>query len=106
MDRVLTLIHLPLEPGWEYYSLLDRAVADIEHDLVSILTDSTETSELKASFDQPVAMPSSGFLHSVLFLIILNCSFLPNIKSHTLYAAMLGCYFSLYHWQTKCQLLN
>ena len=77
--KVSSLTHFPLELGYEDYSFLDQAVADFEKGLDSILTDSLETPELEASLDEPDAVPSSvssGFLHSVVFLIILNCSLL------------------------------
>ena len=47
--KVSSLTNLPLEPGCEDYSFLDEAVADIEHGLDSILTDSMETPELNTS---------------------------------------------------------
>ena len=55
--------------GCEGYSFLDQAVADYEHGLYSILTDSVETMQLDASFDKPDVTLSSvsfGFLHSVI----------------------------------------
>ena len=38
---------------------MDQTVKAIEHDLYSILTDSTDTPELYASLDEADAMPSS-----------------------------------------------
>ena len=58
------LTHFQLEPGCEDDSLLG-AVGDLEHGLVSVLTDSTP--ELDPSPDEADAIPSSvcsGFLNS------------------------------------------
>ena len=57
---------LPLDPGYKDYSFLDQEVEGFEHGLDSILTDSPDTPELDASFDDADAVPSSvssGFLH-------------------------------------------
>ena len=77
--KVSSLSHFPLKPGCEDYSLLDKAVAVFEQGLDSTLTDSIKTAELDTSLDEPDAVTSSvssGFLYSVLFLILLNCSLL------------------------------
>ena len=79
MDKVLSLTHLPLELGYEDYSFLDQAIANFQKGFDSILTDSIETLEWDTSLDEPNAITSSvssGFLCSVLFLILLNCSLL------------------------------
>ena len=63
-----SLSHFPLEPGCEDYSYLDQAVEDFEHGFNSFLTDSINTPELDASFDEADIIPSSvfqGFLHLV-----------------------------------------
>ena len=52
MDKVSTLIHFQLEPGYKDYSLLDHAVENFEQGLDSILTDSIDTPELDASLDE------------------------------------------------------
>ena len=75
--KVSSLTHFPLEPRCEDYSFLDQAVTDFEQGLDSILTNSLEIPELDTSVDEPDAITysvSSGFLNSVFFLIILNCS--------------------------------
>ena len=54
-----TLTHFPLEPDCEDYSFLDQAVEDFEHGMDSILTDSTDTLGLDASFDETDTMSSS-----------------------------------------------
>ena len=56
----------PLESGCEDYSFLEEAVADFEKGLDSILTDSVETPELCALFEEPDVVTSlvpSGFVH-------------------------------------------
>ena len=66
--KVKSVTHFPLELGCENYSFLDQAMADFEHCLDSILTNSLETPDLDASLDEPDAVPSSfssEFLHSV-----------------------------------------
>ena len=60
-----TLTHLPLEQGCEDYFFWDQTVEDFEHGLDSVLTDSVNTPELVASFDEADAMCSPvslGFL--------------------------------------------
>ena len=77
--KMSSLIQFPLELGCEDYSFLDQTMAAFDQGLDSILTDSLETPELDASLDEPDTIPSSvssGFLHSVLFLVILNHSLL------------------------------
>ena len=59
------LSHFPLEPGCEDYFFLDMAVEDFMHGHDSILMESTDITELDASFDEDNGMPSSvslGFL--------------------------------------------
>ena len=68
MGKVSLLTHFLLEPGHEDYSFLDQAMGDFEQSLDSILTDSVETPELDASFDEPDGVPLSvlsGFLHLI-----------------------------------------
>ena len=63
--EVTTLTHFQLKPRCEDYSFLDQAVDNFKPGLDSILTDSIDTPELDASFDEVHAMPSSvssGFL--------------------------------------------
>ena len=50
---------------------------DFEYSLDSILTEPVDIPEVDISLDEADAMPfseSSGFLHSVLFPILLYCS--------------------------------
>ena len=66
--KVATLINFPLELGHDDYSFLDQVVEDFEHGLDSILTDSINTPEMDASFDEADDIPFSvfsGFLHLV-----------------------------------------
>ena len=66
--KLSSLTHFPLEPGCEDYSFLDKAMADFEQSMDSILADSLETPELDTSLDEPDAITSSvsaRFLHSV-----------------------------------------
>ena len=58
MGKVSTLTHFPLEPGNKDNSFLDQGVADFEHGLDSIPTDSLETFEMDASFDEPNVVTS------------------------------------------------
>ena len=86
--KVSTLNHFLLEPGCVDYSFLDQAVEDFKLGLDSFFTESTGTPELDASFDEADAMPPSvvtGFLCSVLFLIILDYTLAPRLKSHKLW---------------------
>ena len=67
------------EPGCEEYSLLGQAVADLEHSLESILTDSIKVPKVDASFNESDIMTSSAsseFLCLIPFQIILSCSLL------------------------------
>ena len=67
-DKMSSLTHFSLEPGYEDYSFLDQSVTDFEQGLDSILTDSIKTLELDTSFDKPgtvTSSVSSGFLSSV-----------------------------------------
>ena len=87
--KVSTLIHFPLEPGCEDYSFLDKEVKDFEQDLDSLLTDSIDTPELDASFDEADTMPSSV---SSWFLCLVNThsdnfrlQLPPTIKCFTLW---------------------
>ena len=78
--KVSSLTHFPFEQGCEDYSFLDKIVADFEQGLDSILTDSDETPELDASFEDIDGVPSSvssGFLFLVrTSTILINCSLL------------------------------
>ena len=58
MGKVSTLTHFPLTWGWEVYSFLDQAFEAFVYGIYSILTDSADTPELDASFDEAEAMPS------------------------------------------------
>ena len=54
----------------------------------SILPDCAKTLEVDALFEEPDGFPSlvsSGFLHLVPFLILLNCYLAPSIKFHKLW---------------------
>ena len=101
--------HFPLEPGSKAYSILDQAVKDFEHGLVSIVTDCINTPELDASFYEAHVMPPS--LHSeFLHLISTICDnsrpqLAPSIKSGKLWC-QLGHYLYLYHRLVKCQSLS
>ena len=106
--KVSSLIHFPLEPGCEDYAFLDQAVADFEQGLDSILTDSLETPELDTSLEEPDAITSSvssGFLHSVPFLIILSCSLLLAFILINC-DARLGLFLHLCLWLPRCLHLN
>ena len=77
MDEVCTLTYFPLEPGCEVYSFLDQTVEDFEHGLDCIPMSSIDTPELDTSLAEADGIPSSvhsEFLHSVLFLILLDCN--------------------------------
>ena len=103
-----SLTHFSLEAGCEDYSILDQAVSDFEEGLDSILTDSIEIPELDTSLDEPDAITSSvssGFLHSVLFLIILNCSLLLALGLQNC-GAKLGPFLHLCLWLPRYQHLN
>ena len=107
--KVSSLTHFPLEPGCEDYAFLDQAVADFKQELDSILTDSLKTLELDTSPEKPDAVTSSsvssGFLHSVSFLIILSCSLL--LAFVLVYcSARLGLFLPLCLWLPRCQHLN
>ena len=106
--KVSSLTLFPLEPGCEDYSFLDQVVADFEKGLDSILTDSIEMPELDTSLDDPDALKSSdssGFLHSILFLILLNCNLLLALGLINC-GARLGCFLHLCLWLPRCQHLN
>ena len=106
MVEVLPLTHFQLEQGCEDYSFLDQAVSQFGLD--SVLTDSINTLELDASFDEANTVLSSvplGFLNSVAFLIILDYSLILALNLIS-YGASLGHYFCLYHRQVKCQPLS
>ena len=106
--KVSPLTHFPLEPGCENYAFLDQAVADFEQGLDSILTDSLETPELDTSLDEPDAITSSvssGFLHSVAFLIILSHSLLLAFKLINC-GVRLGLFLPLCLWLPRCWHLN
>ena len=102
--KVSTLIHFPLEPGSFWMSTLKT-----EQGLDSVLTDSIDTPELDASFDEADAMPSSvpsGFLCSVN-TVSDNCRLQLVPASHLVnFGARLGLYFCLHHRQVKCQPLS
>ena len=108
MGKVSSLTHFTLGPGCEDYSFLDQAVADFEQGLDSIFTDSIKPSQLDMSLDELDAITSSvssGFLCSVLFLILLNCSLL--LASGLInYGARLGPFLYLCLWLPTCQHLN
>ena len=50
--KVSSLTQFPLEPGCEYYSFLNQAMANFEQGLDCILNDSLETTELDTSLDE------------------------------------------------------
>ena len=106
--KVSSLTHFLLEPGCEDYAFLDQAVADFEQGLDSILTDSLETPELDTSLDDPdiiTSSVSSGFLHSVPFLIILSHRLLLAFELVNC-GARLGLFLPLCLWLPRCQHLN
>ena len=95
--KVSSLDHFALEPECEDYSFLDQAVADFEWGLDSILTDSLKTAELDTFLDEPdviTSSVSSGFLHLLLFLILLIHSLLLTSDLFN-YGARLGHFFHL-----------
>ena len=85
---MLSLTHIPLEPGCEDNSFQDQGVADFEQGLDSIITDSFETPELDPSLDEPDAVTSS--VSSGFFCMVSTLSdtsklpVAPNIGSHKL----------------------
>ena len=95
--KVSSLNHFPLEAGCEDYSFLDQAAAVFKQDFDSTLTDSIETPELDTSFDETdviTSSVSSGFLPSVLFVILLISSLLlASVLVN--YGARLGHFFLL-----------
>ena len=99
--KVSILNPLSPGPGCEDYTFLDQAVADFKQGLDSILTDSLKTLELGTSLDEPYAVTSSsvssGFLHSVPFLIILGCSLLLAFELVNC-GARLGLFLPLCLW--------
>ena len=106
--KVSSLTHFPMEPGCEDYAFLDQAVADFEQGLDSILTDSLETLELNTSLDEPdiiTSSVSSGFLHSVPFLIILSHSLLLALELINC-GARLWLFLPQCFWLPRCQHLN
>ena len=103
-----SLTNFPPELGCKHYSFLDQAVEDFVHGLDSILIDSSDTPEWDASFHEAVAMLSSvslGFLHSVVYLIILGGSLLLA-SNFVNYGARLRLCFCLYQSPVKWQLLS
>ena len=107
--KVSSLTHYPLEPGFEDYAFLDQAVTDFKQGLDSILTDSLMTPELDTFLEEPDAITSSsvssGFLHSVPFLIITSCSLLLAFILINC-GARLGLFLPLCLWLPRCQYLN
>ena len=92
----------------ENYRFFDQAIEVFEHGLVSILIDSVNTPELDTSIDEADVMHSlvsPGFLHSVVFQTILDCSLLLA-SSFVNYGARLGLYFCLYQRQVEYQPLS
>ena len=100
MGKMLSLTHFQLEPGCEDYSFLDKAVEDFEHGLDSILTDSVNTQELDASFDEADAVPSSVSLAFLYLVRIISdnsrLQLAPTYNNLITYGTMLGHYFYLY----------
>ena len=86
--KVSSLTHFPLEPGCEDYAFLDQAVADFEHGLDSILTDSLKTLELDTSLDEPNVITSSVSSGFVCLVSTLSDNFklqpAPSIRTHKL----------------------
>ena len=60
MDKISTVAHFPFELDCEDYTILDQSVEKFEHGLDSFLTDSIETLELDASFDDCDVITSSS----------------------------------------------
>ena len=85
---MLTLAHVPLEPGCEALTFLNKAVKGFEHVLDSFLLDSVNTLKGDASFDEPDAITSSvslGFLWlASTFQITLKLQLSPDIRFHEL----------------------
>ena len=106
MGKVSTLTYFPLEQGCKDYSFLDKAIADFEPGLYSILNDVIKTLELDASFDEPGTVTSQflqcSYAWLLPFLIILNNRLLlaSNLVNN---GTRLRCCFYLYYWQPKCQ---
>ena len=82
-------------------SFLYQAVADFEHGLVFMFTESIKTPELDVSFNEPDVISPSVFRVSTLpFLIVLNHGLF--LASNVInYRAKLGHYFCWCHLQTK-----
>ena len=106
--KVLNLINFPLELGYEDYTLLDKAVKYFW--VWSWFYPQRLHQHIRAGciIDEDDSMPSSvssGFLHSVLFLLILEYSLLlsPNLMN---IGARLQLCFCLYYRKVKCELLS
>ena len=88
MSKVSTQTHTPLKPRCGDYSLLGQAMADFEHGLDFIITDSIKSSELDAFFDESDTIPtsvSSRFLCSVSTIFDNSkLQFAPSMKCHKL----------------------
>ena len=104
--KVLSLIHFPLEPSCEDYFFLDKAVANFEQGLDSILTDSLKTYNWTHPWIRLMLLHLQSLLAFsawlVLFLIILNCSLLLALGLINC-GARLGPFLHLCLWLPRCQ---
>ena len=100
MGKVSWLTHFLLEQGYEDYSFLDKAVADFEWGVDSIITGSAETPELGASFEEPdvfTSLVSSQFLCSIITISDTSNLLLLLALNLVSYSARLEHFFYLYH---------
>ena len=108
-DKVSILIHFLFKPDCEDYSFWNRQLNALS--IVLIL--SLWAPLIHQNWMHPLIRLMQCLLHSlqgiyawlVIFLIILDCSFLlaSNLVN---YGAMVGLCFCLYHRQVKCKLLS
>ena len=64
MGKASALTHFALEPGCDNNSFFDQAVADFEHGLDSICTNSVVMLNQDACINEPDTVTSSDFLGS------------------------------------------
>ena len=107
--QVSTLTHFSLEHSCEHYSFLDKAIADFEQGLDSILTDPLTLQDWMHPLMRlmPFLLQSLpvSFTHVVLFLTLLNCSSLLT-SNFISYDARTELYLFLFHRQGECELLG
>ena len=85
--KVSALIHFPLEPSFEDYTLSDHAVEEFDHNLDSILIDFTEHCHWMHPFMTlmlSLLLPFPGSYIWLVPLITFKLQLTPSIKSHKL----------------------